>query len=891
MADNVELNAGSGGAIIATDDDGVAQHQYVKIEFGADNTQTKVTSSVGLPVNMLDDATRDLGIVTVDGTVTATGPVTDAELRATPVPVSGTVTANPASGTIDTVTTVTAVTDITNTIDSTISGAALTALQKIDNLAHSGSDVALSEHVPISGQFDDVATTTVTENQVAPVRINASRALHVDGSGVTQPVSGTVTATGPLTDTELRATAVPVSAASLPLPSGAATAAAQLPDGHNVTIDNTTGAPANVQIGDGTSQATVRNLAANDALNVAIVDGSGGQITSFGGGTEYTEDVATANPIVGTATLIERDDALTPVTPIEGDWIGLRGTAEGALWTQDFNSDAILADTSNMDTNLGTIAGAVADGQMQVDIVADGAGLATAANQLPDGHNVTIDNGAAGAAVNIQDGGNSITVDGAVTTTKATTDNNHISTNNSTTSLLGISGVYTGTAEDVSSYSAITIMLSADQDSATDGMTFEFCPDNSFAAGNTDVYVFTLTANTKRRFQFPVTAQYFRVKYTNGGTGQGDFDVQTILHKHPVSSSVHRLIDNVSPDRSAQVIKSALIAQSAGSGNFIPVQATSAGNFKIAIEEISDGLDVGAGNAGTETQRVSISTDDVNLSAIKTATETVAGAVATGQMQVDIVADGAGLLTTSAHDAAFGTAGAADAQVRSVQGIASMTPLLVDATGQGDVPITLDGEAVVLGAGSAAIGKLAANSGVDIGDVDILSLPASTNTIEVVGDAAHDAAAAGNPVLIGVESRTTEPTAVGDGDAVRVHATSLGKQVVYPYAIPASTWSYVSTSAVTDAADDVAKAAAGAGIRNYITGIQVMNGHDTVGTAVVIKDGSTVIWQGWAEQTGGGCSAKFDPPLRGTANTAVNVANVTTGSSTFFNLQGFVAAE
>lgn len=50
MADNVTLNAGSGGAVIATDDDGTAHHQYVKLEFGADNTQTKVTSSAGLPV-------------------------------------------------------------------------------------------------------------------------------------------------------------------------------------------------------------------------------------------------------------------------------------------------------------------------------------------------------------------------------------------------------------------------------------------------------------------------------------------------------------------------------------------------------------------------------------------------------------------------------------------------------------------------------------------------------------------------------------------------------------------------------------------------------------------------------------------------------------------------
>ena len=42
-------------------------------------------------------------------------------------------------------------------------------------------------------------------------------------------------------------------------------------------------------------------------------------------------------------------------------------------------------------------------------------GLATSAKQLADGHNVTVDNTGAGSAVNIQDGGNTITVDGSVT--------------------------------------------------------------------------------------------------------------------------------------------------------------------------------------------------------------------------------------------------------------------------------------------------------------------------------------------------------------------------------------------------------------------------------------------------------------------------------------------
>lgn len=155
-------------------------------------------------------------------------------------------------------------------------------------------------------------------------------------------------------------------------------------------------------------------------------------------------------------------------------------------------------------------------------------------------------------------------------------------------------------------------------------------------------------------------------------------------------------------------------------------------------------------------------TDNAVLDDIAAQNTTVAGAVAAGQMQVDIVADGAGLLTTTAHDAAFGTAGSADAQVRTVQGVASMTPLLTDgsATTQpvsgtvtadlganNDVTCTLDAETtkvigtvnvsasqtVGLDAGSASIGTLGANSGVDIGDVDVTSIAAGSNLIGDVG--------------------------------------------------------------------------------------------------------------------------------------------------------------
>jgi hypothetical protein len=106
-----------------------------------------------------------------------------------------------------------------------------------------------------------------------------------------------------------------------------------------------------------------------------------------------------------------------------------------------------------------------------------------------------------------------------------------------------------------------------------------------------------------------------------------------------------------------------------------------------------------------------------------------------------------------------------------------------------------------------------------------------------------------------------------------------------------SNWTYVSPAAVTDTADDAAKAAPGTGQRNVVRGAQIYNNHATVETLVVIKSGSTVLWEGFVGALDNGSTpaeVAFDPPLRGGENEAINVANITTGSSTFFNLQGWV---
>jgi hypothetical protein len=63
--------------------------------------------------------------------------------------------------------------------------------------------------------------------------------------------------------------------------------------------------------------------------------------------------------------------------------------------------------------------------------------------------------------------------------------------------------------------------------------------------------------------------------------------------------------------------------------------------------------------------------------------------------------------------------------------------------------------------------------------VDVLTLPASTNTIEVVGDVAEDQALSGNPVRIGMRASAAEPSSMsGDGDIVTPWGDRKGRQVV-----------------------------------------------------------------------------------------------------------------
>lgn len=164
----------------------------------------------------------------------------------------------------------------------------------------------------------------------------------------------------------------------------------------------------------------------------------------------------------------------------------------------------------------------------------------------------------------------------------------------------------------------------------------------------------------------------------------------------------------------------------------------------------------------------------------------------------------------------------------------------------------------------------------NIGDVDIASGPTGESALQSQGAAAHDAAVAGNPVLIGARANANEPTAVSnDGDAVSLWADLLGRQIVLtghpsPEAPVTVNGSAAGTSVI---------AAPGDSLSLYICKGTVHN-RAAAETVVSLRDGAagTIRWTANLAADGGG--SLFDFGSRGwklTSNTAL-VADIAAAS-------------
>lgn len=448
----------------------------VQIEDSAGNPLTSTTGSLNVNITGGSTADPDVNIhdaagnpisstgtslnVDITNTVPVTGPLTDTQLRATPVPISGTVTTSPpanastnltqvggaaitegqktmansvpvviasdqsaiaVTGTITTspnvnvhdgsgntiASTGTSLNvDVTNTVPVTLTSTTITGnvtvVQPTGTNLHTVVDsgtITLSGTSPVSGTVTANQGTANTPANKWPIEIvdsagvniatvSAAGAVKVDGSAVTQPVSGTVTANA-------GSGTFAVSAASLPLPTGAATSAnqtnatqkTQIVDGSGNVIASTTNA-LNVDVIN-TIPVTFPTDVSPATQNITVVDSGTSTATGANGQSLYT-----GTPTAGSAASFTISSQESVGVQVSGTWTGtlqLESSIDGGTtWSKNgghqkgvtFNSSSFTANfevESNVSTatNFRVRATAAMTGTAVVKIVTSFNGNAT----------------------------------------------------------------------------------------------------------------------------------------------------------------------------------------------------------------------------------------------------------------------------------------------------------------------------------------------------------------------------------------------------------------------------------------------------------------------------------------------------------------------------------
>lgn len=147
------------------------------------------------------------------------------------------------------------------------------------------------------------------------------------------------------------------------------------------------------------------------------------------------------------------------------------------------------------------------------------------------------------------------------------------------------------------------------------------------------------------------------------------------------------------------------------------------------------------------------------------------------------------------------------------------------------------------------------------------------------------------------------PTPVGVGDYV-YNGTSWDRQrgdlngIIIQSGLSSTFWNYAgATGGIVNTTTAVTiKTAAGAAVRNFLKTLQI--DHDLLGAAteIAIRDGAagTVLWRGKLQTSATEARAPilFDPPLKGTANTLMEVVTLTATVSggVFVNATGFTGS-
>jgi hypothetical protein len=176
-------------------------------------------------------------------------------------------------------------------------------------------------------------------------------------------------------------------------------------------------------------------------------------------------------------------------------------------------------------------------------------------------------------------------------------DNGTLDAGNSSTTLLGIGGVFTGTAVEITKYACLNVNVVSDVASAVNGVKVEFSPDGVVWAHSHST---TYSSASGVGYIFNAEFRYARVVYTNGTSAQSTFNLQTILKSTKVQSSLYTLDQTVFGSMFAELNKSTIIGKTTGGGGgFVDVKVTPSGALTVEADIVSSVLPTGAATEAT----------------------------------------------------------------------------------------------------------------------------------------------------------------------------------------------------------------------------------------------------------------------------------------------------
>ena len=548
-----------------------------------------------------------------------------------------------------------------------------------------------------------------------------------------------------------------------------------------VEVDPVTGAMQVSGSGGGGGDASAANQT-NGNQKTQVVDAGGEAVTVTGGKLDVNASVDTT----GLATSAKQDTGNTSLASIDGKITAV-------------NTGAVVVSSSALPSGAATSAAQTDKSQFTTDgtdtalITASGEQnvLATAQPGVDIG-DVTINNASGGAAVNIQDGGNSITVDGAVTTSGTVTEANSggiltsvqliddtvytddTSTHATGTSKgLGIMAAATPTDTSVNANDIGMVAMTTDRRLLVDASGVAVpVTDNSASLSvdwnGTQPVTGSGTATGALRVELPTngtgviatvgTITNAVTVNSHAVTNAGTFVVQengaalTALQliddpvatlgtttyteattKGNIIGAVRRDANTTLVDTTNEVAP--LQVNATGELKVAQIQALPAGTNAIGKLAANDGVDVGDVTINNASGGSAVNIQDGGNS-ITVDYATTGSGTATGALRVELPTNGTGVIAT----------------VGAVTAITNALP-----------------------AGTNAIGKLAANSGVDIGDIDVTSIIPGTGATNLgkAEDAVHTTGDVGVAIL-GIRDDTLNATSGTEGDYEMFHTTAEG---------------------------------------------------------------------------------------------------------------------